>query len=152
MAALGGHADRGADGAARYKFGDVTRGVLAAGRVARGGDADRGAYKFGDATRGVLATLGWGRGGGDVGDARDAAAAVRESARANLDVVASHCDAFLADAGDGATYEAWLAALHPENVAADGTVDARFYLADSDHRRVWEARRPTAAPSASVEF
>ena len=52
-----------------------------------------------------------------------------------------------------ASYEEWIQDLHPENVA-DGKllqdfkdVDLRFYVADSDHRLLWNAR---AAPHRQV--
>ena len=43
-----------ADAATQYKFGDLTRGVIAKERAARRGEADA-PYKFGDLTRGLLA-------------------------------------------------------------------------------------------------
>ena len=38
---------------AKYKFGDVTRGFLARGKVVRGAEVDV-KYKFGDLTRGLF--------------------------------------------------------------------------------------------------
>eukprot|EP00977_Amphora_coffeiformis_P030398 scaffold46716_cov99-Amphora_coffeaeformis.AAC.1 len=47
-----------------------------------------------------------------------------------------------------ATYDQWIQELHPEN-ARDGNllpdfkdVDFRFYVADSDHRLMWNQRAP----------
>jgi len=47
------------------------------------------------------------------------------------------------------SYEEWIQSVHPENVT-DGTlltglpqVDARFYVATSDHRLLWNDRVPT---------
>ena len=145
-AALGGQANRGASGARKYRFGDLTRGVLAAGRVARGGDADRGGYRFGDATRGVVASV---RGDADVADARLAAAATRDSSRAGRAAVSAHLEEFLAE-DNPATYEEWIAVLHPENVVdGEGNIDSRFYHESSDHREIWNARCPRGATVAA---
>ena len=37
-----------------YRFGDLTRGVIAKGKQARGGDSQKSEYKFGDFTRGLF--------------------------------------------------------------------------------------------------
>ena len=53
-----------------------------------------------------------------------------------------------------ASYEEWIQDLHPENVAEGKLlqdfkdVDLRFYVADSDHRLLWNARVP---PERQVE-
>lgn len=50
MAAGGAVARRASEVAEGYRFGDVTRGVLKAGREARGAESG---YQFGDFTKGV---------------------------------------------------------------------------------------------------
>ena len=36
------------------------------------------------------------------------------------------------------TYEEWIADLHPDNAEyADGSIDHRFYVEESDHRQLW---------------
>ena len=114
-------------------------------------------YKFGDLTRGVLASVGGGRAGAVAAAARDAAAAERDAGRASEKLVREHLDEYLAGArgraardarGDAAsepyepTYEAWVACLHPENAHEDGRIDERFYHEQSDHRRLWNAAAP----------
>jgi hypothetical protein len=39
------------------------------------------------------------------------------------------------------SYEEWIQDLHPENVDR-GKLDLRFYVADSDHRLLWNERVP----------
>ena len=57
-----------------------------------------------------------------------------------------------------ATYEEWVQDLHPENVV-DGKlltdfkdVDLRFYVADSDHRLLWNAHVPPERQVASRTY
>lgn len=51
-----GREARGAPASDGYRFGDLTRGLVANGKEARGAGASQG-YKFGDFSRGVAATL-----------------------------------------------------------------------------------------------
>jgi hypothetical protein len=82
---------------------------------------------------------------------------VREAKGGGLRIVREHLEEFLDGGRDGKeeddvplTYEGWIALLHPDNVteeagedgadgppAADVVIDHRFYVADSDHRRLW---------------
>ena len=150
-AALGGAA-RVNGGARSYRFGDLTSGLLAAGRLARGGDL-RGTYKFGDWTRGVVATArgaaGDRKGGaGVVAAAREAAAADRDVGRESERVLREHLAAFLARRPAG-SYEVWISELHPEN-ARGPELDARLYAEGSLHRRLWNDTAPAPAARAAA--
>lgn len=66
----------------------------------------------------------------------------REAEARSVDVIQSHMDEFL-EMYPRATYEEWIQDLHPEN-AYQGKllsdiqeIDARFYVFESDHRRLW---------------
>jgi hypothetical protein len=59
-----------------------------------------------------------------------------------LDDIKSHLDSFVADHA-GSTYDEWIGDLHPDNVAADGTVDSRFFATHSDHRLLWNEKMAT---------
>lgn len=57
--------------------------------------------------------------------------------KACMDAIRVHLRSFLAETPDG-SYEDWIAELHPDNFDdAKQTVDARFYVQDSDHRILW---------------
>lgn len=69
----------------------------------------------------------------------------REAEEACLETMRVHLDEFLKEINPNGTYEDWILALHPENTQ-DATllqgmeymeVDARFYVEESDHRRLW---------------
>lgn len=72
-----------------------------------------------------------------------------ESVAACLQATREHLFEFLSDKPD-ATYAEWIEALHPENVP-DGqlleglakTVDHRFFIEESDHRRMWNEHLTT---------
>jgi hypothetical protein len=67
----------------------------------------------------------------------------REAEAACMRAVKDHLQSFLQEHPD-ASYEAWIEELHPEN-AHEGllleglgkTLDHRFYVQDSDHRKLW---------------
>ena len=74
---------------------------------------------------------------------------VREAEAMSMDIMKQHLEEFIR-AYPRSTYESWIGALHPDNVvegklvddgaAAGGTsmeIDHRFYVEDSDHRRLW---------------
>lgn len=69
----------------------------------------------------------------------------RDTCAACMLEVEIHLDKFLRSRGDG-TYEQWIGELHPENVRTDvrrpgeKTLDHRFYIEGSDHRRLWNSR------------
>jgi hypothetical protein len=44
------------------------------------------------------------------------------------------------------TYDDWIRELHPDNVQADGTMDARFYIPDCDHWVLWNQYQPPPPP------
>ena len=51
--------------------------------------------------------------------------------------VSTHLESFLHD-NPTASYEEWISSLHPDNAEyADGSIDHRFYVEDSDHRILW---------------
>ena len=83
----------------------------------------------------------------------------REAEEACLQSMREHLEEFLqGENGDSKTYEEWIFAFHPENTQ-DATllqdmeykeVDLRFYVEESDHRRLWnemvrDAHRQVAA-------
>jgi len=66
----------------------------------------------------------------------------REAEALTIKVITDHLDEFLANNLSG-TYEEWIQDLHPEN-ANQGLlfqdiqqIDERFYVMESDHRRLW---------------
>jgi len=77
--------------------------------------------------------------------------------------ISSHLSAF-AVRSPGASYEAWIAELHPESLRSESlgkpVIDYRYYLEDSDHRVLWNAkvgaartvlaREPSREPHAEV--
>jgi hypothetical protein len=84
-----------------------------------------------------------------------------------MDAILEHLQSFLREHTDNstATYEEWIADLHPDNVVVDvaddqnkktPTLDARFYVQDSDHRLLWnkvlaETATATIKPGRQVE-
>jgi hypothetical protein len=72
-----------------------------------------------------------------------------------LDDISSHLDSFLAqhhhpDNGSSCcTYEEWIRDLHPDNVADDGTIDARFFATNSDHKLLWNQKTTQPATPES---
>ena len=91
-------------------------------------------------------------GGLEDADADDLASLERlreEATRACMKEMEDHLVAFLKDMSRGTiapSYEEWVTFLHPENSkrAPDGaiTLDARFYVDRSDHRRLWNRMQP----------
>ena len=62
---------------------------------------------------------------------------VRESMAECMKEVSTHLESFLHE-NPSASYEEWIASLHPDNAEyADGSIDHRFYVEDSDHRILW---------------
>lgn len=62
---------------------------------------------------------------------------VRTSQSECMKEITDHLFPFLRENPD-ATYEEWIASLHPDNADyADGRIDHRFYVEDSDHRLLW---------------
>jgi len=59
----------------------------------------------------------------------------REAAAACFKCILDHLEEFITEYLD-ATYEQWIANLHPENMNAD-KVDHRFYVECSDHLQIW---------------
>ena len=66
-------------------------------------------------------------------DAPPEVAAANAAARAML---RQHLHEYVGRNGDDASYEAWIATVHPENVR----LDDRLRLPQSEHRAMWEAR------------
>ena len=79
---------------------------------------------------------------------------VRDSQADCLKEINDHLTLFLSDNNDDGgddndtgdvssntcshTYEEWIAELHPDNAEyADGSIDHRFYVEESDHRQLW---------------
>lgn len=65
----------------------------------------------------------------------------RAARDACLAEIGGHLDDFLRRRPN-ARYEDWVADLHPESLrlGEGGGIDRRYYVEDSDHRRVWNAR------------
>lgn len=62
---------------------------------------------------------------------------VRESMAECMKEVNTHLESFLNE-NPTASYEEWIASLHPDNAEyADGSIDHRFYVEESDHRLLW---------------
>lgn len=70
---------------------------------------------------------------------------VREAERQSLEIMHEHLEEFLRE-NPRASYESWIAALHPDNVvegellegvSGSTEIDHRFFVAESDHRRLW---------------
>ena len=62
---------------------------------------------------------------------------VKESMAECMKEVSTHLESFLHD-NPTASYEEWISSLHPDNAEyADGSIDHRFYVEDSDHRILW---------------
>jgi hypothetical protein len=73
--------------------------------------------------------------------------AVREAC---MDAIRTHLRSFLEENPHG-TYEDWIAELHPDNYCEEKqTVDARFYVADSDHRILWNQQHESYDNSVKV--
>jgi len=62
-------------------------------------------------------------------------AMVQDAARMMKEINQRHLEEYLIT-HPSATYESWIAKLHPENVDGE-TIDHRFYVEDSDHRILW---------------
>ncbi len=72
---------------------------------------------------------------------------VRESQSDTLTLISTHLESFLAErtgpksdsnSNSIPSYEEWIADLHPDNAEyADGSIDHRFYVEESDHRILW---------------
>ena len=75
-------------------------------------------------------------------------ALVEEAARMMLDINRRHLEEFL-QTQPTATYEEWIADLHPENIDASGKMDHRFYVPDSDHLLLWKELTNTHPINAS---
>lgn len=70
---------------------------------------------------------------------------VREAERQSLEIMQEHLEEFLRE-NPRASYESWIAALHPDNVVegkllkgVTGSIeiDHRFFVTESDHRVLW---------------
>ena len=62
---------------------------------------------------------------------------VRESQANCMKEVSNHLATYLVEHPE-ATYEEWIASLHPDNAEYDdGVIDHRFYVEQSDHRLLW---------------
>ena len=70
---------------------------------------------------------------------------VREAERQSLEIMHEHLEEFLRE-NPRASYESWIAALHPDNVvegellegvSGSTEIDHRFFVAESDHRKLW---------------
>ena len=84
--------------------------------------------------------------GGDADE--DLERAKAESEEACRDVMRTHLSEFMAANGSNATFEAWIAMMHPENVR----VDHRMSLPDSSWLQLWkEARGEAHAPVTNVD-
>jgi hypothetical protein len=66
----------------------------------------------------------------------------QEAYQACLDAIRGHLAAFLEETPD-CSYEEWIEELHPENAKSTrnlvrgASIDHRFYVEDSDHRKLW---------------
>ena len=78
--------------------------------------------------------------------------AIAESRQQCMDIMKNHLESFL-ESNPGASFEAWLADLHPENVTVtegDIDLDDRFYIPGNP----WEtafAQATTAQPTTTLE-
>ena len=70
---------------------------------------------------------------------------VREAERQSLEIMYEHLEEFLRE-NPRASYESWIAALHPDNVvegkllegvSGSTEIDHRFFVSESDHRNLW---------------
>lgn len=62
---------------------------------------------------------------------------VRDSQLQCMKQISDHLKPFLIQ-NPYANYEEWIADLHPDNAEySDGRIDHRFYVQDSDHRKLW---------------
>lgn len=82
----------------------------------------------------------------DIQMEKDALIMMKEAEEACLRAITDHFIEFVADSPGVVTYEQWIADLHPENTregllleGMDKEVDHRFYVQDSDHRKLWNA-------------
>jgi hypothetical protein len=60
---------------------------------------------------------------------------VHQAARRMLELDRNHLEDFVIKNPSG-TYEEWIGQLHPDNFH-EGVLDHRFYVEDSDHRKLW---------------
>ena len=70
-------------------------------------------------------------------DRAEAEAVRRASEEASLDVMRDHLREFLRSNGPDASFKAWIAMLHPENVRLDSRMDS----VDSWHLQLWDEMR-----------
>ena len=84
---------------------------------------------------------------------------VHEAARMMLDINRRHLEDYLTN-HPAATYEEWIADLHPENVMTEEThgvegkkiaIDHRYYVEDSDHRILWNEMITASQQEADLE-
>ena len=68
----------------------------------------------------------------------------RDAQTTCLEAVHNHLESYLKQHPNDATYEKWIEELHPENAyegqllqGMDKTIDHRFYVESSDHRKIW---------------
>lgn len=66
---------------------------------------------------------------------QDSELMVHQAAQLMLDLDRNHLEEFVIKNPSG-TYEEWIGELHPDNFH-DGVLDHRFYVEDSDHRKLW---------------
>lgn len=50
-----------------------------------------------------------------------------------------------------ANFTSWLAAVHPENISSDGSLDARLYFEDGAHWKIWQADVEAQCSAAPCE-
>lgn len=79
----------------------------------------------------------------DIRDEQEAREMMRVAGAACTEAIESHLESFLA-MNPNATYEEWISDLHPENLhegklleGMGKELDHRFYVAESDHRLLW---------------
>jgi hypothetical protein len=66
---------------------------------------------------------------------QDSEAMVHQAAQMMLELDKNHLEEFVIQNPSG-TYEEWIQELHPDNFH-EGILDHRFYVEDSDHRKLW---------------
>ena len=69
-------------------------------------------------------------------DDQDRRQMVRESLSQCMKEIQTHLDGFLIS-NPRASYEEWIAVLHPDNVNDEEEIDHRFYVQESDHLLLW---------------
>lgn len=70
----------------------------------------------------------------------EARAMVESTRVACEDELSRHLAGWLAASPSEVSFEAWIAAVHPENAANHGEVDVRMYLEASTHRQIWNQK------------